>query len=232
VPKLVIKSHRPWQLAIAIMILSMVMALITWLLLDNSYWRVIRDRTSGNMETKHLLEAREELLSQNKSLQDQVLMLEQTTRLDMETATLLQGELILLQDEVSRLKRELEFYQAVMDTARKSTGIDIHGLHVEPLNRENHYLIKLVLTNVAKSDRVIEGNLDISLEGLQDKQKLALNLGELSIEVSDFAFEFKNFSSLEYRIELPAGFLAERMLIQVNPRGESVFSKIFDWPVN
>jgi len=232
VPRLVIKSHRPWQFATTIIVLSSVVALITWLLLDSSHWQLINDRIRGNQDTKYLLETNEELLAHNKALQDQVLMFEQTTRLDKETAVLLQQDLKSLQDEISRLKRELEFYQVVMDTARNSTGIDVHGLHIEPFMRENQYQLKLVLTNVAKSDRVTKGTVGISVEGMQDRNKIILRLDDLpSIEPADFSFELKSFKGLDYRFELPAGFIPEQVLVQINPQGESVFNKIFDWPL-
>lgn len=232
-PRLVIKNHRPWQFATAIIVLSSVIALITWLFLDSSHWQLINDRIKGNQGTKSLLEANQGLLAQNKRLQNQVLMLEQTTRLDQETAILLQEDLISLQDEISRLKRELEFYQVVMDTARKTIGIDIHGLHVEPLNRENQYHLKLVLTNVAKSDSVTQGTIDIHIEGTQDNKKQELNISELTfIEPQDLTFELKSFKGLEFRFELPAGFYAERVLIQINPKGDPAFNRIFDWPLN
>jgi hypothetical protein len=232
VPRLVIKTHRPWQVVTTIIVLSSVVALVTWLLLDSSHWQVINDRIRGSQDTKYLLETNEELLAHNKALQDQVLMFEQTTRLDKETAVLVQQDLKSLQDEISRLKRELEFYQVVMDTARNSTGIDVHGLHIEPFMRENQYQLKLVLTNVTKSDRVSKGTVTISVEGMQDRNKVILRLDDLSsIEPADFSFELKSFKGLDYRFELPADFIPQQVLVQINPQGEPVFNKIFDWPL-
>ena len=234
-PKLVIKSHRPWQQAIAIVVLSMTVAIITWLLLDNSHWRLIYDRASGNRDVKALLDANEALAKENRDLKDKVLMLEQTTRLDKDTAILMQQDLKALQDEIHGLKRELEFYQGVMDAARKVTDLDIHGLFVEQLAGRNRYRLKLVLTQVVKSDKVLKGRLNLSLEGTGGDQQQRLPLEKLTIgETANFAFELKNFKRVEYDIELPPEFTAERVLVQVstNDRNTPGLSRIFDWPLN
>ena len=231
---LVIKSHRPWQLAIAIVALSMVIAIVTWLLLDNSHWRIINGRIGDSNDARSLLETNAELLKQNKELHERILMFEQTTQVDKDTAVLLQGELVTLQDEIYRLTRELEFYQGVMDSARKVTGMALHGLYVEPLTRENQYHMKLVLTRVVKSDKVIQGGVDVNIEGKQNNRKVKLNMSALSIDEKPvMTFELKNFQRVEYQFEFPQDFLAERVLVHVNPKdkNEVAISKVYDWPL-
>lgn len=221
-------------MALAITSLSMVLAMVTWLMLDSGHWSIIRDKLEGNRQMKLLWETNQGLVKENKVLEDRVLMLEQTSRLDKDTATLMQRELIALQDENHGLKRELEFYQGVMDAARKVSGIDIPGLYIESLHRVNQYQMKLVLTHVAKSDKVIKGSLDINIEGVENKTKVELNLKDLLIdEKTDLSFELKNFRKVEYRFELPHEFLAERVLVRIQPSGrnESPVLKIYDWPV-
>ena len=234
-PQLVIKDHRPWQQAIAIITLSAAVALLTWLLLDNTHWKLIYDRSSGNLDVKGLLEANQALTQENRELNGKVMMLEQTTRLDKETAILMQEDLKSLQDEIYGLKRELEFYQGVMDAARKIADLDIHGLFVEQLTRQNQYRMKLVLTHVAKSDKVLKGRLIIDIEGTAGGGKQRLAVDKLAIgEAANLAFELKNFKRMEYEFELPPEFSAERVLVQVSTtdRGAPGMTRIFDWPLN
>jgi hypothetical protein len=234
-PRLVIKSHRPWQMAIAIIALSMVISVFTWFLLDNNHWQVIYNQLSGNLKTKDLIETNQTLEDANSELQGKVLMLLQTTQLDKETAVHMQNELMSLQDEIYRLKRELEFYQGVMDTTRRVTGLDIHGIYVEPLLKPNQYVIKLVLTNVATSDRVLEGKLDINFEGIQNNNKQRMNINDILIsESTDLSFELKSFKRVEYVFELPAEFAVSRVQVNVNVKNanELPISKIYDWTLN
>lgn len=186
------------------------------------------------MDTKGLLEANQALVKENRELKDMVLMLEQTTRLDKETAILMQEDLKSLQNEIYGLKRELEFYQGVMNTARNVTDLEIHGVFVEQLARRNQYQMKLVLTHVAKSDKVIKGALKITLEGTGSGGKQRLALSKIAVgETPAFSFELKNFKRMEYKFELPPEFTAERVTVQVNTndKGASGLSRTFDWPL-
>jgi hypothetical protein len=174
-------------------------------------------------------------MEENNELTSRMLMLEQTTRVDQDTAIHVQNELKSLQEEIYQLKRELEFYQGVMDTTRRVTGLDIHGIYVEPLAKPNQYVVKLILTNVARNDRIIEGNLVIEIDGYQNNRKQKLNMGKLLIDDNvDLSFELKSFKRVEYLFELPGDFQAERVLVQVNPKNtkDNSINKIYDWLVN
>ena len=127
-PRLVIKTHRPWQSIIAVIALSVLIALVTWLLLDSSYWSFLIQNNSNHNDTRSLLETNHQLEKQNTELNDRIIMLEQTTRLDKETAVMLQKDMIALQDQIYKLKRELEFYQGVMDSARKTVVLSTSRL--------------------------------------------------------------------------------------------------------
>ncbi len=121
-PRLVVKNHHPLQWSIAIVILSMIIAFITWLMLDVSHWSVIYDRVSDNQNHKRLMELNYSLEEENQVLRERVLMLERTESLDKQTAALIQDDLKAQQDEIYRVKGELEFYQGIMAAARETKG--------------------------------------------------------------------------------------------------------------
>ncbi len=233
--KLVIKSHRPWQMAIAIIALSMLMSALTWFLLDKNHWDVIYDELGGNNTTKQLLETNQQLQEENRNLTDRVFMLEQTTQLDQDTAVLMQSELKSMQDQIYQLKRELEFYQGVMDTTREVLGLEIHGIYVEPLAKQDQYMIKIILTNVARNDRVLGGDISITLEGSSGNRRQRLNMNTLLIdEVTDLSFQIKSFKRVEYGFQLPSEFTPERVIVTVklDRRNDPPISRTYDWPLN
>jgi hypothetical protein len=232
-PRLVIKSHRPWQGIISVTALSIVIALVTWQMLDTSYWRIISSMTGRNNEERTLMEANRQLVAQNQDLGSRLLMMEQTTKVDRDTAAMLQKEMIALQDQIYKLKRELEFYQGAMDSARKTVGMDIHGVYIEPAGGSNRYLLKLVLTHVSKNDTVMKGRLAVTIEGTLNGKEQRLDLGSLLDEKTDFDFEIKSFKRLEYEFGLDEDFVAKQVIVRVNPTiaGEAPFSKTYEWPI-
>ena len=233
---LVVKSHRPWQLALAIIFLSMFFAVLTWLFLDRIHWSVIHDRIKSSEEYKLLWETNKNLEQENKHLRERVLTLEQTTSLDKRTAALLQDEMTSQQDQIHQLKGDLEFYQGIMESTRDTKGLNIYGIHVTPLSADRTYLLKVVLTHVAKGDIVAEGKLDVTIEGsFKNGTTRKYDLKDLSMDDSrDMTFKFKNFKRFESNLILPAGFKPRRVLVQVHPRGagEAVISKVFEWPTD
>ena len=232
-PRLIIKSHRPWQGIISVTALSVVIALVTWQMLDTSYWRIISSMTGRNNDERTLIDANRQLLDQNQDLNSRLLMLEQTTKVDKDTAVMLQKEMIALQDQIYKLKRELEFYQGAMDSARKTVGMDIHGVYIEPAGSSNRYLLKLVLTHVAKNDTVMKGRLAVTIAGMQNGEQRRLELGSLLEEKTDFGFEIKSFKRLEYEFGLDKDFVAKQVIVRVNSTigGEPPLSKTYDWPI-
>ncbi len=234
-PRLVIKNHRPWQMAVAIITLSMALSLVTWLLLDNNHWQLIYRQLSGNSAISQLIEENRSLIAENAALKDKILMLEQTTRLDQETAVQMQNDLKALQDEIYGLKRELEFYKGIMDTSKRVSGFDIHGVFINSLHKPNYYTIKVVLTNVARSDRVLEGTLDLTVDGIQNNRKESLKLSNMITDgTPDLSFQLKNFSQIEVNFELPSEFEPEKIWIIANIDKANMpsVSRFYDWSVS
>lgn len=232
--RLVVKSHRPWQFALAVVFLSVFFTVLTWLLLDYSHWSVIQDRIQTSKDRKLLWEVNQGLIEENKRLRNQVHMLEQTTDLDKRTSALLQDELASLQDEIHRLKGELEFYQGIMESTRNTEGLNIYGIHVTPLSADRSFLLRLVLTHVVKGDRVAQGKLEVSIEGRTGDETLRrYALRELSVNESpDMTFRFKNFKRFENNLSLPEGFEPQRVVVRIQPSEDeqAVISKVFEWP--
>ena len=182
---LVVKTHRPWQFAVAIVVLSMFLATLTWLMLDKSHWSIIYDRIGDNQDWKHLWEVNQSLQEERVALQDRVLMLERTTSVDKQTAALLQDEIKTLQETIYTLKGELEFYQGIMDSTRDSKGLNVHGIYIEPLSQPQAYRLKLVLTHVAKSSILAEGSMTISIVGTQNAEVQHLMIEDIATGLAE-----------------------------------------------
>jgi len=231
---LVVKTHRPWQFAVAIVVLSMFLATITWLMLDKSHWSLIYDRIGDNQDWKHLWEVNQSLQEERVALQDRVLMLERTTSVDKQTAALLQDEIKSLQETIYTLKGELEFYQGIMDATRDSKGLNIHGIYIEPLTQPQAYRLKLVLTHVAKASILAEGRMTISIVGTQNAEAQQLKIEDVTTgDGMNLAYKLRSFKRFETKLVLPVGFIADRIVIELRPKSknQAIIREVFDWTV-
>lgn len=231
--RLVVKSHRPIQFAVGVIVLSMLMAILTWLVLDQGQWSLIYNQLRTNHVRKQLSQTNQELRRQNSDLHERIMMLERTTNLDKQTESLLQKDIRNLQEDVFRLKGELEFYQGIMESAGQVKGLDLHGIYVRPLSRKNAYRLKLILTHVSNSPIDAEGSISVSIEGLQNGAVRTMDLKDITLDQSlDLTFKFRNFKRFEFNLAFPDGFSPQRVHVGLEPKDkkQSKINKVFDWP--
>ncbi len=234
-PKLVVKKHRPLEIILAVVLFSTAFSVIIWLLLDANHWGVIKSRLSQSEESRLLWDVNQTLEDENKQLREKVIMFERSTQVDNQSAIILQNEIRAYQDKVYRLNEELEFYQGIMSATTDSKGLNVQGLHIEATDQERLYRFKLVLTNVAKSDRIIEVTMDMSVEGVNEAGVQILSLDDVIVgSGAKREIKFKNFERIEGSLNFPEGFKPLRVVVDIQQKGlkRSTVQRVFEWPTN
>lgn len=233
--KLVIKKHRPLEIVLAAVVFSSLFSLGVWLLLDANYWSYIKSRIVQNEESRELWDLNRNLEAENKQLKEKVVMLQRSNQIDNQVSAKLQSQIRTLQDELYALKGELEFYQGIMSSTTGSKGLNIQGLHVESTAEKQMFHFKLVLTNVAKSDKVTEVTMDMSIEGMNEAGSKILSLEQVMAgNQLNREIRFKNFKRIEGSLNFPDGFKPLRVVVDLHQKGykNSTIQKIFDWPAS
>lgn len=229
--QLIIKHHRPYLIAAIVIIFSLILSFSILFFIDDSHWDYIKSRISIGQQSKQIWDENRNLVKENEKLRDHIIMLERTTQIDSQAAAELHEEIKKLQDEVYKLRGELEFYRNIMSSTATTKGLSIQGMQIEKLT-DNNYQFKLILTHVSKNDKVAEGTVDIILEGQQDDVTRVINITDLIINSSfDLSFKFKNFKRFEGNIMLPEGFSPLRIMVKLQPRDAklSMIKRVFNW---
>jgi hypothetical protein len=229
---LIVKQRRPFQLLLAVVILSLLISTVVWFFLDENHWTYIESRHVAARESKQLWETNRRLIQENRKLNEKLIMLERAAQIDGQSAAQMQYEIRDLQDEIYRLRAELEFYEGIMTSARATDGLSIQGLYIEPMQEEQNYRFKLILTLVSKSDKVAEGMVEMTLEGLQDGAARVLNFEDLVLNLMpDLTFKFKNFKRLEGNMVLPEGFIPQRVIVRLHSKDKTLsnIERVFSW---
>ena len=231
--KLVIKHHNPLHIFAVIVISCAVITITTWVLLDESQWSYIKSSLSEAKKNKELWQENKVMNNTIIKLEDRIVMLERTAQLERQTIANLQGDMIKQQDEVYKLRKELEFYQGIMATAGESMGFNIQGLRIEETSQPRSYYFKLILTHVSKSGKMAAGRLSILLEGVQEDIPRTIDIRELTLSKSlSLVFKFSSFERIEGSIMLPDGFVAHRVIVRARQEGKKMtpeMERIFDW---
>jgi hypothetical protein len=229
---LIIKQDRPYQIMVAVILLTIMLSTTVWFLLDESHWAFIKSRVALGQETRRLWEENRDLEQENKQLNERIIMLERATQIDNQAAAELHEEMKRLQDEIYKLKEELVFYQGIVTASGSAEGLKIQGMQVEKLPEADHYHFKLILTHVTKDDIVAEGIIEITLEGMQNSVARELNLTEVLVNPQqDMSFKFSNFKRLEGDMILPAGFSPYRVNVRLQPKDAKLSNvkRVFNW---
>ena len=229
---LIIKQGRPYQIMVAIVLLTIMLATSVWFLLDESHWAFIKARVALGQETKRLWEENRNLEQENQRLNERIIMLERATQIDNQAAADVHEEMKRLQDEIYKLKEELVFYQGIVTTSGSAEGLKIQAMHVEKLPDEHNYHFKLILTHISKDDIVAEGTIEILLEGVQAGTARELNITGVMLQAPlDLSFKFRNFKRLEGTMVLPEGFIPRRINVILQPKDPklSTIKKVFNW---
>ena len=176
----------------------------------------------------------EELRAGNAELREELLILEQNSRVDRQAAALLQNRLMEAQEENFRLRKDLEFYQGIIHVKGDENSPVIHGIRIKPLLRKREYRLELILLHITNTNKVFEGILDVVLEGVESSAPRRLPLDEITLNRSPAkSFRFRNFQRVENNFILPEHFRPQKILVTLTIDGGdgSGFEKSFDWPL-
>lgn len=175
------------------------------------------------------------LCGEDLAMRKRLQALEQLASVDKQAAALLQQELVDAQENIYRLKEDLEFYQGIINTGDSNNGeLDAHGIRIQPLVQTRGYRLELVLTRVTKGGKATEGTIDIALEGIQGTASRRLALREISLDKqAAYTFSFRNFQRFENNFILPEDFQPQRVFVYLSVEGRegAGSEKVFDWPL-
>jgi uncharacterized coiled-coil protein SlyX len=231
--KLVIKHHSPLHIFAVIVASCTVIAVTVWVYLDESQWSYIMSSLSEAKKSKGLWQENQTMKSTIVKLEERIVMLERTAQVERQTITNLQQSMVKQQDEIYKLRNELDFYQGIMTSAGESKGLNIQGLHIEETSQPRSYYFKLILTHVSKSDKVAAGKLSILLEGVQRGTARTIDIRELTLSESlSLNFKFGSFERIEGSIMLPENFIVHRVIVRARQDGKRKtpeIERVFDW---
>lgn len=131
----------------------------------------------------------------------------------------LEQEVQQLSDENLSLKQELLVYRKIMAPEQQAGGMQIEQLHIEPMLSPGYYRIDVLLMQMARNKRWLQGELKLQVQGSQDGQPMTYSLSDLQASATELRFKFRYFQELSSELKLPEGFQAERVELSAFIKG-------------
>jgi hypothetical protein len=140
-----------------------------------------------------------------------------------------------LQAQVARQTQELAFYRGIVAQSAVSPGVKIQQLRIGAGSKPGRYLVRMNIVRSVRPEDVVSGSLAMTAEGMRDSKAASLDLGALTGgKVRELPFTFRYFENFEQEIAIPAGFVPERLTVEVRSKkqGVSPFTQTFPWSVD
>jgi len=141
-----------------------------------------------------------------------------------------------LQAQVARQTQELAFYRGIVAQSATTPSVKIQQLRIGSGSKPGRYLVRMNLVRSVRPEDVTTGSLALTAEGNKaDGQAGMLDLAALTGgKVRELPFTFRYFQNFEQEIAIPAGFVPERLTIEVRSgkKGVSPVTQTFPWNVD
>lgn len=237
--RLVVRAHSPRRRALTIGALAFLGVAFFYGMFElgryDAGYRVV-DAVRGALNSR---ERMRDLETENTRLRTQLEAAEVARRVDREGYRQVEKSLGDMQSQIARLNQDLSFYRGLVQP-EASIGIKVQQLQIvpdgspvgSPAAGANRYRLKFVLMQVGKPDRPVNGNTVISIDGLMAGKPLNLSLAKVSPKGRvSLAFSFRYFQDFDESIQLPPGFEATRVDVEIHSGRDASrsFRQAFVW---
>jgi len=164
-----------------------------------------------------------------KMLRQQVATLRRSDQISRNANIELQSSLAEREEEVSGLRADVDFYERLVGSTGKRSGLTVHEAAFAPeAGGTWHY--KVTLTQNLNRGAISKGQMRLSVEGVRGGKLGSVKWDDLLQKPGSpgQAFSFRYFQQLEGSVMLPAGFTPQRVRVQLNAEGNTV-DQAFPW---
>lgn len=192
-----------------------------------------RDGIDLAAERTRALEQERDLLSQELAeLRQRGMVLERAQQVDEEAARALRDQLKESQGQRLSLEKEVALLRRLIQEGGKGIP-QVKDLVVEQPSADE-VLYRFTVSQLIPEFGRSEGTVDLRVRGSLAGEERTLGLAELDqAEPGGHRMGFDHFQVFEGRLRLPAGMVAERLIIDVKPKTKGLLpvTETFPWPL-
>jgi hypothetical protein len=229
--KLVVRSHSPRKRAWVFAVAGILAAAFFYGMFElgryDAGYRVV-DAVRGALTSSERLR---ELEAENARLRTQLEAADVARRVDREGYKQVEKSLGDMQSQIARLNQDLSFYRGLVQPD-SAIGVKVQQMQIIPESPAGQFRLKFVLMQVGKPDKPVMGNTVISIDGLNGGKPLNLSFARVSPKGRvSLAYSFRYFQDFDEQIQLPAGFEATRVNVEIRSGRDASrsFRQAFVW---
>jgi hypothetical protein len=135
-----------------------------------------------------------------------------------------------LEDETTRLKEDLAFYDSLLPAGKSDKGVVIRSFRLQPDEESSRMRFRLLIQQSGKADRDFVGSVQMEVRFTQNGGTFIYELPEADAtpeRAKAFELSFRHYQRLEGAFTLPGGAVPHSVLVRVVAAGETQTQQSF-----
>ncbi len=135
-----------------------------------------------------------------------------------------------LENETTRLKEDLAFYDSLLPAGKSDKGIVIRSFRLQPEDESQRMRFRLLIQQSGKADRDFVGSVKMEVKFTQKAGSFVFEIPEADAtpdRAKAFELSFRHYQRLEGSFTLPTGAVARSVLVRVLAAGETQTQQSF-----
>ncbi|MEZ5500566.1 MAG: DUF6776 family protein [Steroidobacteraceae bacterium] len=222
-PRVVIRRQTPMRRTVFIAACLLLGLIVLYVAYEFGRFDAGYDRLAAAQRQREQTHLLREMDGQNQQLRAQLAELE-TYRVGQsrERAELSRtiGE---LQAQVARQSQDLAFFRGIVAEKANAAEVKIQQFRIASTATAQHFQLRFTLVQPVRPENVVQGGVEIIVEGAQGGRPLKLDLTALGGDAAaELPFSFRYFENFSPEVTLPEGFVPERVTVTVKSRRKGV----------
>jgi hypothetical protein len=213
----------PWYVRWAIALPFVVLiGLLIWWAYGSGLELAGFHRSQAEKELSELRERVQFLESENAKQSNQIAAYERQGQIEQASSQGVEAQLKNLNDENTRLKEDLLFFENLPLTGTREAELSIHRLKVEPDSLPGEYHCRMLLVqSVQQRGKAFQGSLQLVVNGEQNGRKVVLQFPQENSpqDVAAHQLSFKYYQRVDKDIKLPLEMKLESVEVRVFEKG-------------
>jgi hypothetical protein len=230
-PRVTVRSTLPWPLRALFGFIAAALAMVAGVVV----YEYGRDFAGPD---------RRELVTHNEQLAEQLRQATADRDRSTELANSYEGELKVqraaqeqlaqqvraLEEDNTRLKEDLAFYDSLLPAGKSDKGIVIRSFRLQPEDEASRMRFRLLIQQSGKAERDFVGSVQMEVRFTQNGGNFIYELPEVDAtpeRAKAFELSFRHYQRLEGDFTLPAGAVPHSVLVRVLAAGETQTQQSF-----
>ena len=230
----IVKEHRPGRIAL----LWLLVAVLWSVSIPATYWysradveRQVSDQTTRIEELRRQLDA---ATATHRNQEARMAILGRTAQIDREAKTGVTDQLKAEREKNAELREQVAFYKSIVSPEEGKSGLDVYSFKIARAADDLRHF-KIVLIQAGKNSNVMEGRVDLVVEGTLGGRGKRLELTDVQVPGDELteklSYKFEYFQELSGGMRLPRGFVPREVVVKLINKGRraNTLTKKFDW---